>query len=573
MNLLLTLGHNSSAIAIDKEGNIICGYEEERLTRKKSDSSYPKNAIEEVFHHIDIDKENKIFISHWFDNFTFYPKVPKDIVKYFDFDHLVNIFYKERYSVYTLSSTFTHHDSHAWSAKAFYDFHKKENNKPSTHIVVADGFGNKQEVLSIYELKSDQSINLSRRVYGYKNSLGLLYQYATSFCGMKENQDEYKFLGYESKISDVLLYNQRLSLTRDSYGTAEYLYHRGSTDNTEPYLNGNYIDIEELNRTKNNLYNNFKKIVDEYSPYFREKENSDNIKILIGFYIQNIIEFYMLRLISEFNIENIILTGGLFYNVKLNNRVMENIKSVTVMPLAGDQGAALGLYYKNIGDPIDFSTLCWGKRDLNIYENNNIGGLITFENENSLIDMAKTKLLKDEIVQVVTGDMEFGPRALCNTSTLALPNKKNIDIINQLNNRNTVMPMAPVMTELGYEYLFNKSHRERVIGSEQFMIITLNYKDYIVYEEFFKYEGVMHNYPAPRSNEFSGRPQVVKDKNSYIYKLLKEVEKEGYMCLINTSFNVHGKPIIFNQVIEDFTYQLQMKEKFSIDKNIWTFIL
>jgi len=55
----------------------------------------------------------------------------------------------------------------------------------------------------------------------------------------------------------------------------------------------------------------------------------------------------------------------------------------------------------------------------------------------------------------VSGNMEFGPRALCNTSTLSLPYAENVEIINSLNKRNTVMPMAPVCLSKNLIYLFN----------------------------------------------------------------------------------------------------------------------
>ena len=41
------------------------------------------------------------------------------------------------------------------------------------------------------------------------------------------------------------------------------------------------------------------------------------------------------------------------------------------------------------------------------------------------------------------------------------------------------------------------------------------------------------------------RPQVVKDKKSIYYKLLKEVKKKIRIgCVLNTSFNKHGLPIV-----------------------------
>ena len=45
--LLLSLGHNASAVLI-RNGHIVAGYEEERLSKIKSDSSFPRMAIEQL---------------------------------------------------------------------------------------------------------------------------------------------------------------------------------------------------------------------------------------------------------------------------------------------------------------------------------------------------------------------------------------------------------------------------------------------------------------------------------------------------------------------------------------------
>ena len=74
--------------------------------------------------------------------------------------------------------------------------------------------------------------------------------------------------------------------------------------------------------------------------------------------------------------------------------------------------------------------------------NNILKNIVFTKNKKDLITFCNKKLQKNEIVQVVSGNMEFGPRALCNTSTLSLPYVENVEIINSLNKRNTVMPMA-----------------------------------------------------------------------------------------------------------------------------------
>jgi len=208
MELLLTLGHNSSAVAV-RDGKVIAGYEDERYESLKSCSIFPLisdmkciNAAKPTK-----DEDNIIFVSHWFDDFAFetnaYPKIHE---KYWDDDYIDSLKRYYGFKVVALSKDLTHHDAHAYAVTGFYEFHK--GGTQDALILVADGFGNKQEVMSLYSLTYDEigmrHVELFHRAYGYANSLGLFYQYATSFTGMTENQDEYKFLGYESHIHEVI---------------------------------------------------------------------------------------------------------------------------------------------------------------------------------------------------------------------------------------------------------------------------------------------------------------------------------------------------------------------------------
>jgi len=66
-----------------------------------------------------------------------------------------------------------------------------------------------------------------------------------------------------------------------------------------------------------------------------------------------------------------------------------------------------------------------------------------YEDRQKFIDRISELLKEDKIVNIMTDDMEFGPRALGSTTTLAKPTKRNVSYINKLNKRNDVMPMAP----------------------------------------------------------------------------------------------------------------------------------
>lgn len=562
--LLLTLGHNSSAIYVDNDNydvQKIIGYEQERLSGLKGDSQFPRDAINEIIKYVGLNnlKNSIALVSHWFNDITADDKLCLDSTtdKYIsndDFVWLTNLVSDMR----IVSKEFTHHDAHAYSAYEFFKYYNGFNRTDKdVACLVCDGFGTNEEVLSLYSTNRCNGITPIIKVYGYKASLALMYQYATSFCGMKENQDEYKFLGYESHIDEVLskddinLLNEKVDLNVDYF--IENMIQTDMPSCTK------CIDIEKLKTTKQFWYNQFKCI---YSLYVNDdiKAHDDFTKrCIIAYYVQQTVEKVLLKFLKSYNIENLIVAGGLFYNVKLNQKLAENTKGLfSVMPLAGDQGAAIGLYAYNCNTQFSFVNLCWGKRnfrDINKYaanDNNirlrNITGLDDFKSVAA--EIAK-ELADDSIVDIVCDNMEFGPRALCHTSTLFLPNAKNLRLNNYMNGRNEVMPCAPVVTWRNAYELFGQNVFDKMVGSDHYMICTHTYK-----KKFSShYSGIMHKYPL--ADMYTGRPQVV-EPDELIWHILENVEMlTDYKALVNTSFNVHGRPIVFSirDILQNYEYQ------------------
>lgn len=550
---MITLGHNSSAVFYDGTQKPI-GYEEERLNGIKSSSAFPQKSIEEIIRNVEAAKLQgaKIFVSHWFD--TFEPRYFPG--KYYDYDYMHLLMNRYDMKLVLLSREFTHHDAHAYSSLAFLENRTNAGVEieTNTHFVVADGFGNEKEVISVYKLSEQKpgELDLVSRIHGYERSLGLLYQYATSFCGMKETQDEYKFLGYESKIEENVSLEGIQLLKHESYRITDYIWTSmgGATPKTEATK---HLDSAALLGVKLSYHNEFAKIIERLKEIeVVEQPTSGFIRSSIGFVIQSCVENIMSKVISAYDIENVVLSGGCFYNVKLNNHVLTRVKGqVCVLPLAGDQGAAIGMYRKYIG-AFDFSDLCFGKRKLSKKVNINFTSPVKFvDSEEEFIQTVVELIDKNHIVNVMHGDMEFGPRALCNTSTLALPTAKNVAYINHINRRNTVMPMAPVILNKYVECVFDKSENvSRVLASNEYMVMTHDICEDVSLSE--KYQGIIHKYPLEA--RYSGRPQIVRDRSTIIGKIL---DKANSMCLINTSFNTHGTPILFSvyDAVWDFTKQ------------------
>jgi len=611
MNLCITLGHNSSAVLINESGEIITGFEEERLTEIKSDKNFPINAINHCLTALSENQKNElqVYISHWYDNFDF--NTTWEDSHRFNKTFLQEMVEKYNWKVHTLSESFTHHDAHAYSSYAFLknNMSELEFNSYDKHLfIVSDGFGNRQEVVSFYEYDSFQKdLRKTKEIKGYINSLGLMYQYATAFMGMKENQDEYKALGYESRIRKVLSHEGIVKIDDHTTRLFDLTNKATLTSNEINSDNTGYINFTDLDYVRSEWNEKFKTVMKlvEHDIITEKDANETYVKrVIISYFIQYYIEFAM-----EFYVREMIeslpnycksitlnLSGGIFYNVKLNNYINKVIRSccasplypiiygnLSVMPLSGDQGAGLGLYTKSSKTIVRLNSLLLGRRNL-VQQTRELDNYIdSHENSEDIrnniqvipaIHDCEEYLLKqlsqNNIVNFVSGAMEFGPRALLSNSTLAIPYKENVDIINNVNGRTTVMPFAPVILDSSLGKLFNFEEYNTIIGSLKYMICTLYYQQsFIENKELLKkHIGVMHPHPI-LSNCYSGRPQVISGNYKHpITNVLKVLQKtHDTFALIQTSFNVHGFPIVYNveQVIKNFAYQLTQAKKLKYD--------
>lgn len=561
--LLITLGHNSSAIFVDNstDEQRIIGYEQERLSRIKADSQFPIDAINEIEHHVGFNtiKGCDILISHWFN--TDSEPIGNKYLTEKNFEKLLS--YSPR-NIRMTDFSFTHHDAHAFSAHAFFKYHNKPvASKAPHHTLVVDGFGNDEEVISLYcTLAEDEKPKLIHRVYGYEHSLGLFYQYATAFTGMKENQDEYKFLGYEAHIEEVLTEEQVDTLDHYISSTVEKFLHAWMKETNKPVSNkGQLINYKKLSEVRAHWYQVFAEVC---SAIDISKHSSFDARCAIAYFIQQTCEIALSLFIEEFGVQNLSVAGGTFYNVKLNNKLMSTIKGFfCAMPLAGDQGAAIGMYeyeHKENAPVFSFNTLAWGKRRLYNFGKYANGKSIHYHElsagcESELEQITKeiaTHISNGRLVDVVLGNMEFGPRALGNTSTLFLPTEDNTRHNNIMNARNEVMPCAPMCTPLTANMLFDSYELNRVVGSDRFMICTHNYKK--PYSKM--YAGVMHN-KTFGGGIYTGRPQIVRP-DTIMHDILTRVrEISDATCVVNTSFNAHGNPIVFDtkDILDNFNFQ------------------
>jgi len=532
-SLVLTLGHNASAIAVE-DGVILAGYEEERFTNRKSDSSFPMKAIQRIQHLIQADRFDSVCVGHWFTG----GKIVDS--KYIDLPFINNLVDHPSH-IHSIHDDFSHHDSHMLSAEVFADYYKFPEDRMT---IVADGFGTYGECISIYACKSG-SKKLLVRHFGYDKSLGLLYQYATAFLGMKMNNHEYKMLGYEAHIDTIInpatkhILIDEINIAANAW--VKNIFNGSINRDMDPIVN-----VAALATTQSCINEVLKEVLNNVDPSnsFTEFQK----RVVVSYFVQNIVESVILTIVGVYRPENLVVSGGLFYNVKLNHALSKRVEKLCVMPLAGDQGAGLGVYQQVYGDLKWPGHLFWGHRNLDF--DSDIENIESKQHYEDCIGTIVDELETAGYVNIVRGSMEFGPRSLCNTATLAIPNEDIVNKINAMNDRTTIMPMAPVMLqEQADEILIDN---DKIVGSLEYMIVTRDVKPEMVNE----IKGASHYYTE--TGKSTCRPQIITKFDSLLVPLLEE-----FGPLINTSFNYHGVPIVFDRESIEYSHK-QQNQKFPI---------
>lgn len=158
--------------------------------------------------------------------------------------------------------------------------------------------------------------------------------------------------------------------------------------------------------------------------------------------------------------------------------------------------------------------------------------LSILKNEHDMIKKAAQLLCSEKIIGWFQGESEIGPRALGNRSILADPRNANMkDIINsKVKFRESFRPFAPVVLK---EELNN------------FFITDFDDNPYMLYVAEVR-DDKKDVLGAVTHVDGSARLQTVTiEQNPLYYKVIDEFYKlTSVPVLLNTSFNIKGKPIV-----------------------------
>jgi carbamoyltransferase len=271
-----------------------------------------------------------------------------------------------------------------------------------------------------------------------------------------------------------------------------------------------------------------------------EYRRFDSICAGLQLWVEKMLVEWARACMRETGIRRLALSGGTFMNVKVNKLLGElpEVDDVWVFPSCGDESNSMGSAYAveaELGDrhipPLRDLYLGPEASDEEI-EAALPSGMAVDRPED--IEQAVAELLAaGEIVGRFAGRAEFGARALGNRSILADASRPDVvRVINDMiKSRDFWMPFAPaILEERADDYLVNPKNL-----ASPYMILSFD-----TTELRDDLRGAIH------ANDFTARPEIVYESwNPSFHRILKHYEERtGRGGVLNTSFNLHGSPIV-----------------------------
>lgn len=534
-------GHNCSATLV-VDGQIVASINEERLTRHKNEVGYPQKAIEEVLRIGGLSPsqlDEVVYASLFMHRPTFLSDVtPWYAVGMADQiaaagqpnDYQALIFKERRRERISqveehldippdIVQFVEHHLAHL--AAAYYTAPWREPGSPVLGLT-CDGAGDNLSATVSTCLDNDikRIATTSRHA-----SLGKVYSRVTFLLGMIPWEHEYKIMGMAPyadstrarKAKEVLA--GLLKMSEDGLGFA-----------LETELSTNFC---------------YEHLRDSY-----ERVRFDTICGAVQAFTEDRLLTWVRNCVAKTGIHDVVAGGGVFMNVKANMLIAEmpEIDRLYVMPSSGDEslsiGAALHRHYEVSGQedhrPSRIDNLYWGgafgrEAELRAIEVARSQMDIVVTESADLNDNIADLLADGETVALCRGRMEWGARALGNRSIVTSADDfARVDQINRaIKKRDFWMPFAPSIREEAANTYFDDPKNL----SPWFMTIA-----YKARAERYA-EIVAGSHPRDRTL----RPQVVTSRaNPEYYDLITKFEKKtGRGAILNTSFNLHGEPIVY----------------------------
>lgn len=552
----ISFTHDGSLVVL-KDGKNVFSMAEERLNRQKSYIGFPFQALRYVIEkrivtpqevdHIAIAAG--VFKKEWAWSFAFELTEDK---KYYDIqnskrpadfylhdDEYKKIDSDEACRLYVENKMRGLFDAVGIKAPiVFYDHHR-------CHAASAYYTGGYDEALAItLDGEGDEksgSVSVCRdgiletiHTMPVKSSIGWLYSAVTSHLGFKVSR-------HEGKITGLAAYGNP-DVTKE-YFEHEVRFQNGSITFPRARYSANLRMRLRAKLKLSRYYTIFwHEIVGEIGKKVSKEDLAAGVQYILEKRVTQFVEYW----VKKTGIKNIVTSGGVFANVKLNQRVasLAEVESFYVYPDMGDGGNAYGAAILAHVDQTSPQGVVGHIQSVYLgpeFSNEEIRSALeahptlTYERSPNAPLAAAQLVAQKKIIGWFQGRMEYGPRALGNRSILADPTDASINAwLNKRMKRTEFMPFAPSCLYEAADEVFHIG-KETMKFPAEFMTITFDVK-----------EGWQKKIAAVTHVDGTARPQLVrKEVNPRYFGLLTEYKKlTGLPLLINTSFNVHEEPIV-----------------------------
>lgn len=529
-----------------EDGHVLASVNEERLDRQKLSTGFPALAIQSVLEtfrtkpeqvdrvlvadrynyfnpksekwqgwlvdHASLSKQMmstcSSYVSRFIGNSTFAQETYYNLKRRLTASRhsKVQEYLQQKFDLDCRVSFLDHHYCHAASAYHTAGF-------PDATLITLDGGGDGL-CSRVYRVRNGH-FQLLHTLNSY-HSVGNYYAYITKICGFTAHK-------HEGKITGLAAYGKPVYKT---------ILERMITYENGAFRNrGNCYFWSAVNKIRRALPNNF---------------GIEDLASSIQAVLEDTAVRYCDYWVRKSGIGSVAVAGGVFANVRLNQRIheLESVKSLFVHPGMGDEGLSFGAAFASMSEARNGgrSHLTRPIPDVYLGPDFTTGEIEQVLKQRQLpyayfenIEHRIAELLRDgSVVARFNGRMEYGPRALGNRSILYQPTDHSVnDWLNKKLHRTEFMPFAPAMKmNLASRCFHNIGGAEE---AAKFMTITFDCT-----EEMKRLcPGVVHV-------DGSARPQFVTPEiNPSYYKIIDEYHKlTGIPAIINTSFNVHDEPII-----------------------------
>lgn len=530
-------GHDAGAALIDGN-NIIFAANEERFTKRKLEIKFPANAINAALRYGKIthsDIEHIVFTTTEFAKTlqrafptikeNYYQlrrrKVPRPalenfrpIIKYtlptwgmlpFCDEISRNLVRKqlERLGFRNFKLHIVeHHTAHAATAAFTSGFR-------SALVITIDGLGDglsgSISVLENGRLERKETVHA-------RDSIGVFFEQVTNIAGMRELEDEgkvmamacysYPFPFEENKLKDFFTVTG--TEIKAKYGPVNQ-----------------YYMLQKLAWA----------IPREQFAYMAQQV------------LENVLTKFVDNAVNKYNIHDVALAGGIFANVKANMMIrnLESVKHWYIFPHMGDGGIALGaalyanymmngIFEYRFGPYLGYEFNAEYTEEM-VKRDPDLEYKVETPMENAA--HAAELISKGNYLFWFQGRMEYGPRALGNRSILAQSDSEEVkERLNlYVKKREWYQPFAPSILETEAKRILEFDDK----GYDKMMTMG-----YMLKPDYRYLKSVSHI-------DGSVRPQMVGEENKVYMELLKKVRRHtGDGIVLNTSFNIHGLPIVMN---------------------------